>query len=327
MCLRHVSIKYTASKNSALLVTLDNYRNNTHSFLIEGNFLDTCTEAEINAWIDHVSHAIQFKGLSNMRLDKPGDSLKGARKITLSSKLGTVKDRVGNADPNDYFKFRLRRSSSATLALTGLKADANLELLNRRGKVVASSSLEGKQKESIKLDSLDKGKYFVRVSQNQGNTRYRLKFTGNPQKPTEDVPSKKNHPFVQKVLALTNVHRKTAGLTPLTLNSKLNNVAHAHSKSMAVDDFFSHTGADGSTAFDRISAEGYQYRKAAENIGAGYSTPESVVNAWMNSPGHRENILNGDLKEIGIGYYYLKNDTGAVKYNNYWTQAFGTPFR
>ncbi|MDJ0690009.1 MAG: CAP domain-containing protein [Xenococcaceae cyanobacterium MO_188.B32] len=70
---------------------------------------------------------------------------------------------------------------------------------------------------------------------------------------------------------------------------------------------------------------GYQYSTAAENIAAGYQTPEAVVEAWMGSAGHRANILNPDLTEIGVGYEYLANDTGSVNYNSYWTTTFGTP--
>ncbi|UBF24763.1 CAP domain-containing protein [Kovacikia minuta CCNUW1] len=61
-----------------------------------------------------------------------------------------------------------------------------------------------------------------------------------------------------------------------------------------------------------------------ENIAAGYSTPEQVVQGWINSPGHRANLLNPSYTELGIGYYYLANDTGSVNYKSYWTQDFGS---
>lgn len=130
--------------------------------------------------------------------------------------------------------------------------------------------------------------------------------------------------YTDRVLALVNIERSNHGLAPLTWNSQLATAAQSHSSSMANNDFFSHTGVDG-TPRDRISNAGYQYTSAAENIAAGYLTPDDVVTGWMNSQYHRNNILNADLTELGVGYYYLQDDTGNVNYNSYWTQTFGTP--
>ncbi|AFZ34162.1 SCP-like extracellular [Stanieria cyanosphaera PCC 7437] len=129
--------------------------------------------------------------------------------------------------------------------------------------------------------------------------------------------------LINQVLELTNAERTKAGLKPLKLNSKLVNAAQNHSKNMAEDDFFSHTGEDGSSVSDRVQDAGYQYSRVGENIAAGQKTAEQVVQGWMNSPGHRANILNSNFTEIGIGYEYLENDTGSVNYNYYWTQVFG----
>ncbi|MEB3214165.1 MAG: CAP domain-containing protein [Leptolyngbyaceae bacterium] len=285
--------------------------------------LDTFTE--VIRKLESNDEVIRFKpkDFSTMLPDTVGDTFRDAKKITLKSQKRAIRNHIGGTDTNDYFKFRLSRSSNVKLALKQ-RADANFELLNRRGNIVASSTQRGNRQKTIQLDDLDKGKYFIRVYQTQGKTRYKLQFSCKSADPT---PSSSNHPFVQRVLDLTNAERAKAGLSPLRLDSKLTNVAHAHSRSMAVDDFFSHTGSDGSTPFERIEEGGYRYRSAAENIAAGYSTPESVVTAWMNSAGHRANILNANLQEIGIGYYFAANDVGSVRYNSYWTQAFGTPFR
>ncbi|MEM7759978.1 MAG: CAP domain-containing protein [Cyanobacteria bacterium P01_A01_bin.40] len=131
--------------------------------------------------------------------------------------------------------------------------------------------------------------------------------------------------LINQVLELTNAERAKAGLNPLTLNNQLAQAAQGHSDRMAEDDFFSHTGADGSSVSDRVQDTGYQYSRAGENIAAGQRTAEQVVQDWMNSPGHRANILNPEFTEIGIGYELLENDTGSVNYNHYWTQVFGTP--
>jgi len=132
-------------------------------------------------------------------------------------------------------------------------------------------------------------------------------------------------PFASEVVALTNQHRAATGCAPLIPNAKLTAAAQLHSEDMALRDFFSHTGSNGSSPWARMAAQGYTFSRAAENIAAGYSTPASVVAGWMNSSGHRANILNCDLREIGVGYYFLANDTGNVNYRHYWTQDFGTP--
>lgn len=139
----------------------------------------------------------------------------------------------------------------------------------------------------------------------------------------------------QQVLALINQRRRNNGCTTdLVISAKLKQAADRHSADMAMHDFFSHTGSDGSSMVDRIVQTGYNYSMLAENIAAGYSTPQQVVDGWMNSDGHRANILNCSLRETGIGYYYQSNDQPNVKssagkaggpYYYYWTQDFGTP--
>ena len=74
-----------------------------------------------------------------------------------------------------------------------------------------------------------------------------------------------------------------------------------------------------------MTRAGYQWSGAGENIAAGYASPEDVMDGWMNSQGHRANILNCAFRDIGVGYVYLANDTGQVNYRHYWTQDFGTP--
>lgn len=265
-----------------------------------------------------------------MPFDRVGNNLREARKISLKSQTRSIKGWIGGSDQSDLFKFRLNKSSDATFKLSKLKSDANLELINKRGNIVATSVRPSRKNERITIENLESGKYYLRVYRNRGNTKYKLQFKMTPSSKSGSKDSQSLttlHPFIQRVLDITNGYRSQAGLSPLTLNNRLNRAAQGHSESMALDDFFSHTGIDGSSPFDRIESEGYQFRTAAENIAAGYSTPESVVAAWMNSPGHRANILDGSLHEIGIGYYFLANDPGTLTYNSYWTQAFGTPFR
>lgn len=123
------------------------------------------------------------------------------------------------------------------------------------------------------------------------------------------------------VVELTNAERAKNGCGPLAINATLTTVARAHSKDMAVNKFFDHNSQDGRTPFDRMKAAGYTYSMAAENIAAGQPTAASVVTAWMNSAGHRANILNCKLTQIGVGVYRLSGSPYGV----YWTQDFGTP--
>lgn len=153
--------------------------------------------------------------------------------------------------------------------------------------------------------------------------------TPQPTTPTPIVPQSAtppattNNSFVQRVVDLTNAQRLQAGLQPLRLNSNLSSAATGHSEDMAVHDYFNHNGLNGSTVSDRALAAGYKYSYLGENIAAGQTTPEDVVQGWMNSSGHRANILNPNYQEIGVGYYYLANDTGNVNYHSYWTEDFG----
>lgn len=132
--------------------------------------------------------------------------------------------------------------------------------------------------------------------------------------PTNPAPASAGFSdFERQVVELTNQERTRRGLAPLTLNLDLNDAAEKHSQDMATKNYFSHQGLDGAQPWDRMRSEGYTYSRAAENIAFGQTTPQQVVNDWMNSPGHQRNILDPNLKDIGVGYY-----------NGYWTQNFGT---
>ncbi|MFE1715580.1 CAP domain-containing protein, partial [Streptomyces sp. NPDC058728] len=119
------------------------------------------------------------------------------------------------------------------------------------------------------------------------------------------------------VLSLVNKERAAAGCGPLAANAKLSAAARAYSDTMARSGVMSHTGPDGSTMTSRVEAAGYKWSRLGENIARGQADAASVMNSWMNSSGHRANILNCDFREIGIGVH--KGDGGP-----WWTQNFGT---
>ncbi len=133
----------------------------------------------------------------------------------------------------------------------------------------------------------------------------------------DDVPFMNE--FEQAVLDLVNIERQQAGCGPVEGEYYLRTAAFLHSKDMADNAYFSHTGLNGSRFWERASDAGYQGFAAGENIAAGYRSPESVMNGWMNSSGHRANILNCSHTHLGVGYYY----GNGTPYGAYWTQVFG----
>jgi uncharacterized protein YkwD len=137
----------------------------------------------------------------------------------------------------------------------------------------------------------------------------------------------------QQVIALANQHRQQHGCAALVLSAQLTAAASAHSQDMALHDLFSHTGSNGSTMISRAVATGYSYSLLAENLAAGTNTAADVMAGWMSSPGHRANILNCDLHELGVGFYVQLDDQSNVQLDNgqlggpyryYWTQVFGS---
>lgn len=130
---------------------------------------------------------------------------------------------------------------------------------------------------------------------------------------TSDNASVDNQSFEAQVAKLVNEQRAANGLTPLTLSTELSNVARTKSRDMHDNNYFSHTSPTYGSPFDMLKSFGISYRAAGENIAMGYASPEAVVTAWMNSAGHRANILNASYTQIGVGY---------VADGNYWTQEF-----
>ncbi|MED4452659.1 CAP domain-containing protein [Metabacillus fastidiosus] len=141
------------------------------------------------------------------------------------------------------------------------------------------------------------------------------------QQPATQVPEKTESAsntsqvsaFEQKVIDLTNQERAKQGLSPLKLDTKLSQIARTKSLDMKNKGYFSHTSPTYGSPFDMMKQFGISYTSAGENIAKGQRSPEEVVNAWMNSEGHRANILNSSYTHIGVGY---------VEDGNYWTQMF-----
>ncbi len=138
-----------------------------------------------------------------------------------------------------------------------------------------------------------------------------------PAEDTGSEPADTVAAYEQEVFDLVNQIREENGLEPFVYNETLAETARAHSQDMIDRDFFDHYNPDGKSPFDRMRDNGLSYSMAAENIAVGYPSPEAVVEGWMNSEGHRANILGG-CEELGVGLAL------GGSYGYYWTQCFAT---
>ncbi len=133
----------------------------------------------------------------------------------------------------------------------------------------------------------------------------------------------------ETVLSAVNAARAKAGCQPLRLDARLTAAARAHATAMAEQNFFGHAGKDGSRFSSRIKRQGYSYSTAAENIAAGYRSAGQVVSGWLNSAGHRRNMLNCRMTETGIAMVYqaddrpIRGNSAPLRY--YWVQVFAAP--
>jgi uncharacterized protein YkwD len=277
--------------------------------------------------------------------DRVGNSLTKAYAFGNAADGLRFSDAVHSRDRDDMFRVTVGSSGRINVSLTGLTADVDVELINAKGSVVGRSNLRGIADERIDKN-VAAGQYFVRVRQFRGDSRYNLEVNlvpkaaepgrlpgtvpapvpapVTPANPIGSNPAPTKAQFAQEVLALTNQFRATQGLAALTLNPELVAAADRHSADMLNQDYFDHTGRNGSKPWDRAGAVGYAASMIGENIAAGYGSAESVVQGWINSPGHRANLLNFRYTEMGLGYSSSTQDTGTVNYGNYWTQMFGS---
>lgn len=140
---------------------------------------------------------------------------------------------------------------------------------------------------------------------------------------SDNITDKNNSPSesavsqqAEAVLKLVNEERSKQGLKSLKLSNKLTQIANTKAQDMAVKNYFNHTSPTYGTPFEMLQHFGVSYRSAGENIAAGQKSPQEVMNAWMNSSGHRANILNSSYTELGVGYY------SGGSYGTEWVQLF-----
>ncbi len=137
---------------------------------------------------------------------------------------------------------------------------------------------------------------------------------GSTEESTPEEAPDSEHAFIREVVRLVNAERAKEGLAPLTINTKVQAAAMVRAKEC--EQFFSHTRPNGSSFATALKEQNVSYRSAGENIAWGQRSPEEVMKAWMNSSGHRANIMNPNFTTIGVGYY--ENAMGT----DYWCQLF-----
>ncbi|PLT34988.1 CAP domain-containing protein [Bacillus sp. V5-8f] len=144
--------------------------------------------------------------------------------------------------------------------------------------------------------------------------------TAAPQKPAAEKPANTSAPtssevsqYEKQVVELTNAERAKQGLKALQIDNELSKVAQVKSQDMKDKNYFDHNSPTYGSPFDMMKKFGISYSYAGENIAMGQKSPQEVVQAWMNSQGHRENIMNPNFTHIGVGH---------VASGNYWTQMF-----
>jgi uncharacterized protein YkwD len=135
----------------------------------------------------------------------------------------------------------------------------------------------------------------------------------------QSISSSPFSPVQQQILALVNRQRQRSGCEPVTIDRRLIDAANRHAADMARRDYFEHSSPNGDRAGERVSESGYRWRWYGENIARGQQSPWDAMDGWMNSPEHRENILDCKLDQMGVGLALDRERTP------YWVQDFATP--
>ncbi|MFZ3577626.1 CAP domain-containing protein [Virgibacillus sp. DJP39] len=139
--------------------------------------------------------------------------------------------------------------------------------------------------------------------------------------PTSELEEREPSQYEKEVVKLVNQERAKENLEPLKLDDRLSSLARNKSQDMAANNYFSHTSPTYGSPFDMMDQFDFTYRMAGENIAAGQRSPKQVVEGWMNSEGHRKNIMKDGFTHIGVGYV----EGAGLPYRTFWTQLFMTP--
>ena len=139
----------------------------------------------------------------------------------------------------------------------------------------------------------------------------------------EVTPGAAQSTYASRVQDYVNAARIENGMSALPAHAKLSQAAIIHARDMAANGFVDHTGSDESTLQDRVTRTGYPWTLVAENVAAGQKTVQEVVRDWMKSPGHKANILNTEIREIGTAHISVRKSGVGKNYNHFWVVVFG----
>lgn len=140
------------------------------------------------------------------------------------------------------------------------------------------------------------------------------------------APARADETPVKALVDAVNEVRRAHGLETLEPEARLAAAARAHAGAMAASDCVDHVCGEGGDLADRLARAGYPYRSAAENVAAGYARAQDVVASWMESAGHRRNILSAEVSEVGAGRHSLQDACGTRRFCHYWAMIFGARF-
>ena len=199
--------------------------------------------------------------------------------------------------------------AAALLIATGGVSEAQAAMLPVNTSKISCDTIEELKDKLLQMNGCENIRDFI-SKWNCGN------LPELPEETPEVTPEVQDQAYAYglRITELVNEHRAAAGLAPVTYSAKLSQAAQV--RAVEIEQSFSHTRPDG-RYFSTVFAEhGITYRYSGENIAWGQKSPEEVVTAWMNSAGHRANILNANFKELGVGY--RQNARGV----NYFTQLF-----
>jgi uncharacterized YkwD family protein len=283
------------------------------------------TAAELQV-VDQINQARTAKGVAKLQVDPAitAAAQKQAQELANSSssnysqvnnlmksgQYGVIKASVLRSSNVAYLvKYQLNNSSFAGLS----------EQYNLFGVGIADSKYYGK----VCVEIFAKGKAVQQPTQPTQPEQPKQEDTNTnppnnqPQQPPQNDQSTQTSTnmseFQQKVVELVNQERAKVGLKPVVAKTDLTKVAQVKAEDMATNKYFSHTSPTYGSPFDMMKQFGINYSYAGENIAMGYRTPESVMQGWMNSEGHKKNILNPNFTEIGVGF---------TSNGYYWVQEF-----
>lgn len=255
----------------------------------------------------------------------------------LVGSLGMQKADAASCPAKPSFKVTKRTKTTATIKITKKGKVSGYQVYLKSSKKGKYKLVMGMKSRTYKFTKLKKNKtYYVkvrafrtkgaRITFGKSSVKKIGKYKASAPKPTtkptkapgqnsQTTSDKDAQKYAKEVLTLVNKERKAEGLTELTLDDTL--CAAANKRAKEIVEKFSHTRPDGKDCFSVLSEYDYTYTNCGENIAAGQSTPAEVMDSWMNSEGHRANILTKEFTKLGVGYY--KVSTG---YTYYWVQLF-----